>query len=141
MKNEPWVRLGIFMRPKISEKPADNINSKPPRVMMLTASTSHSSMPVQSERRLCRRNPYRRGGREGAAEAPSRFERRVITRVHRLRQEPLLVIRPELAHFRVRLDRGVDQLVALLLATPDVEAPDDVAKVVEGERPARGVDE
>src|SRR5262245_7941766 len=138
MKNEPWVRLGIFMRPKISEKPADSRNSNPPSVMLFTASTNHKFIAVRFERRLCRRNPNRGGGREGAAEAPSRFHWRVIARVHRLRQEPFLVIRPELAHFRVRLDRGVDQLVALLLATPDVEAPDDVAKVGEGERAEAG---
>src|SRR5262245_9333874 len=131
MKNEPWVRFGIFIRPKISEKPADRRKSKPPSVTLFTASTNHKFIAVRFERRLW----------EGAAEAPSRFHWRVITRVHRLREEPLLVIRPELAHLRVRLDRGVDQLVALTLATPDVEAADDVAKVVEGERPARGVHE
>src|SRR5258705_13812743 len=41
MKNEPWVRFGILMSPKISEKPADSRNSRPPSVMLLTASSSH----------------------------------------------------------------------------------------------------
>src|SRR5262245_30429435 len=127
MKNEPCVRLGIFIRPKISEKPADSRNSKPPSVMLFTASTSHKFIAFRFERRLCRRHGYRGGGREGAAEAPSRFQWRVVARVHGLRQEPLLVVRPELAHLRVRLDRGVDQLAALLLAAPDVEGPHDVA--------------
>src|SRR5262245_23508411 len=122
MKNEPWVRFGIFIRPKISEKPADRRKSKPPSVTLFTASTNHKFIAVRFERRLCRRNPYRGGGREGAAEAPSRFHRRVVARVHRLSQEPLLVVRPELAHFRVRLDRGVDQLAAFLLAAADIEA-------------------
>src|SRR5262245_9144944 len=130
MKNDPCVRLGIFIRPKISENPADSRNNSPPSVMLLTASTSHRFIAVRLERRL-----------QGAAEAPSRFQRRIITRVHRLSEEPLLVVRPELAHLRVRLDRGVDQLVALALAAPDVEAPDDVAQVIERERPARRVDE
>src|SRR5215813_14017929 len=136
MKNEPCVRLGIFMRPKMSEKPADSRNSRPPSVMLFTASTNHKFMPGRFEQRLCRRNPYEGGGREGAAEAPSRFERWVVARVHGLRQEPLLVVRPELAHLRIRLDRGVDELAALLLAAADIEVPDDVAEVVEGECPA-----
>src|SRR5262245_28391412 len=141
MKNEPCVRLGIFMRPKMSEKPADRRNSNPPSVMLFTASTNHKFMPDRFERRLCRRNPYRGGGREGAAEALSRFQRWVVARVHGLRQEPLLVVRPELAHLRIRLDRGVDELAALLLAAADVEVPDDVAEVVEEKRPARSIDE
>src|SRR5262249_18431927 len=136
MKNEPCVRLGIFMRPKMSEKPADRRNSKPPSVMLFTASTSHKFISFWFERRLCRRNPYLGGGREGAAEAPSRLERWVVARVHGLRQEPLLVVRPELAHLRIRLDRGVDELAALLLAAADIEVPDDVAEVGEGKWPA-----
>src|SRR5215813_14220335 len=141
MKNEPCVRLGIFMRPKMSEKPADSRNSRPPSVMLFTASTNHKFMPGRFEQRLCRRNPYGGGGREGAAEAPSRFQRWVVARVHGLRQEPLLVVRPELAHLRICLDRGVDELAALLLAAADVEIPDDVAKVIERKRAARSVDE
>src|SRR5262249_5840746 len=125
MKNEPCVRLGIFMRPKMSEKPADRRNSRPPSVMLFTASTNHKFMVFRFERRL-----------RGAAGAPSRFQRGIITRVDRLRQEPLLVVRPELAHLRIRLDRGVDELAALLLAAADIEAPDDVAEVVEGKWPA-----
>jgi hypothetical protein len=40
MKKEPWVRFGILMRPKISEKPADRRKRRPPSVTLLTASTS-----------------------------------------------------------------------------------------------------
>src|SRR5262245_32571988 len=110
MKNEPCVRLGIFSRPKISEKPADRSNSNQPSVMLFTASTNHKLIAFRVARRICRRDRYRGGGREGTAEAPSRLERGIVARVDRLRQEPLLVVRPELAHFRVRLDHGVDEL-------------------------------
>src|SRR5207247_7140914 len=120
MKNEPWARFGIFINPKISEKPADRRNRSPPSVMLLTASSSQ---------RLTL------GG------LPSAFHRRIVARVHRLRQEPLLVVGPELADLGIRLDRCVDELVALLFASPDVEAPDHVAEAVERERPAGRVGE
>src|SRR5712691_2712882 len=127
MKNEPWARLGIFIRPKISEKPAESRKRRPPSVMLLTLSTSQ---------RLMSRRPL------APVKGPrSALQRGIVARVHGLREEPLFVIRPELAHLRKGLDRRVDELVALPLAPPDVEAPDDVAEVVERERPARRVGE
>src|SRR5205823_1458315 len=127
MKNEPCVRFGIRIRPKISEKPADRRNSKPPSVTLLMA---------RSSQRLTGAPPADR-----VLPPASALEGRVVARVHGLREEPLLVVGPELAHVRVRLDGGVDQLVALLLAAPNVEAPHHVAEMIEGERPARGVGE
>src|SRR5512147_2114050 len=121
MKKEPWVRFGIRISPKISENPADSRKSRPPSVTLLTASTSQ---------RLIERI----GG--GSA-----LERRIVPRVDRLGEEPLLDVGPELAHLRVRLDRGVDELVALALAAPDVEVADHVAEMIEGERPAGRVGE
>src|SRR4029453_4407599 len=97
MKNEPCVRLGIFMRPKISEKPADRRNSKPPSGSLFPPSPNHKFIVFRLEWRLCRRSPSRGGGRKGAAEAPSRFQRWVVARVHGLRQETLLIVGPELA--------------------------------------------
>ncbi len=41
MKNDPCVRFGILMSPKISENPADRRKSRPPSVMLLTARSSH----------------------------------------------------------------------------------------------------
>src|SRR6266705_6833229 len=124
MKNEPWVRFGIFMSPKISENPADRRKRRPPSVMLLTASTTHRLMGSRSARR-----------------SPLCLERRIVARVHRLRQEPLLVVGPELADLGIGLDRRVDELVALLFAPPDIEAPDHVAEAVERERPAGRVGE
>src|SRR5262245_50769114 len=100
MKNEPWVRFGIFMSPNTSENPADSRNSRPPSVKLLTASTSQTFTVW-------------------ALGVPSALERRIVARVHGLREEPLLVVGPELADLWIRLDRGVDQPVALALAAAD----------------------
>src|SRR6266542_1747001 len=121
MKNDPCVRFGIFMRPKMSEKPADSRKSRPPSVMLLMASTS--------QRLMFARGP-------GAVSA---LQRGIVTGVDGLREEPLLLVGPELTHLRIRLDRGVDELVALLLAAADVEVPHDVAEVIEAEGAARRV--
>src|SRR5499427_6545548 len=120
MKNEPWVRLGIRMSPKIKEKPAERRKRRPPSVMLLTASSSHRFTP----------------GGPGSA-----LQRRIVARVDRLREKPLLVVRPELADLRIRLDGRVDEPVPLPFAAPDIEVADDVAEVVEAERPARGIGE
>ena len=44
MNSEPCVRFGMRINPKISEKPADNRNSSPPNVTLLTDSTSQKFM-------------------------------------------------------------------------------------------------
>ena len=44
MNSEPCVRFGIRISPKISEKPADSRNSRPPKVTLLTVSTSQKFM-------------------------------------------------------------------------------------------------
>ena len=41
MKNEPCIRLGMRISPKISEKPADSRNSSPPMATLLTASVRY----------------------------------------------------------------------------------------------------
>src|SRR5689334_7638443 len=115
MKNEPCERFGIRISPKISEKPAESRKSRPPSVTLLTASTNQIIAPA----------------------ARSALQRRKVARAHRLGEEPLLVVRPELADLRIGLDGRVDELVALLFHAADVEAADDVAEVVEAERPPR----
>src|SRR5690349_15921297 len=45
MNNEPCVRFGMRISPKISEKPADSRNNRPPKVMLLAVSTSQKVMP------------------------------------------------------------------------------------------------
>src|SRR6516162_10953411 len=69
----------------------------------------------------------------------SALHRWVVARINRLRQKPLFVISPELADIVVSLDRRIDELAVLALAAADVKATDDVAEMVEMERPARRV--
>ncbi len=40
MKNDPCIRLGMRISPKIRENPADNRNSRPPKAMLFTARVS-----------------------------------------------------------------------------------------------------
>src|SRR5437867_11451612 len=144
MKNEPCVRFGIFINPKISENPADSRKRRPPSVMLLTASTSHRLMGAYdwepASARGCRKTSVSpRGGRRSAP--ASALHRRKVARIDGLGEKPLLVIGPELAHVRIGLDRRVGELVPLPLAAADVEVADDVAEVVEAERSARRVGE
>src|SRR4029450_7510741 len=44
MKKAPCIRFGMRIRPKISEKPDDSRNSKPPSAMLFTASVSQRLM-------------------------------------------------------------------------------------------------
>src|SRR5665213_328325 len=44
MNNEPCVRFGMRISPKISEKPADRRNNRLPNVMLLTVSRSQKVM-------------------------------------------------------------------------------------------------
>src|SRR5579859_3223358 len=98
MKSEPCVRFGIRINPKISEKPAESRNSKPPRLTLFTPSTTHWLM-----------------GRLVRVATGSEFRGRGVAGIDRRRQIFRLVVGPELAHVGVGLHDGVDELVALLL--------------------------
>src|SRR5262245_60815354 len=130
MNSEPCVRFGMRISPKISEKPADSRNSSPPKAMLFAASSQ----------RFMRGDPCTTISCAVGA-GHSALERRIVARVDRLRQEPLLLVGPELADVLVGLDRRVDELAVLALAAPDVEVAHDVAEMVEVERPARRVGE
>src|SRR5262245_3731500 len=57
MKNEPCIRLGMRISPKIREKPADSRNSRPPSAMLFTARRTQTLMLVSTARaggRWCR---------------------------------------------------------------------------------------
>src|SRR5215467_5574845 len=51
MNREPCVRFGIFISPKISEKPADNRNSSPPKAILLPASSSEMFIARRSSQK------------------------------------------------------------------------------------------
>src|ERR1700722_11721306 len=126
MNSEPCVKFGIRISPKIREKPADSKNSRPPKVTLLTASTSQKVMSAVFPRSSCQKTA-------GACAAPAerialRLERRKVARIDRLRQELLLVVGPELTHVGVGLERFVDELAVHFLAFADVEVSDRVAE-------------
>src|SRR5215831_15559684 len=103
MNSEPCVRFGMRIRPKISAKPAESKNSRPPNAMLFAASSQ----------RFMRGDPYT------TATGRSALERRIVPRVDRLRQEPFLVEGPELADVLIGLDRHIDQLAVFALAAPN----------------------
>src|SRR6185437_15394155 len=119
MNIEPWVRFGMRISPKIKVKPADSRNSSPPSVTLLTE-------------RISQRFTGRAAGASG-------FQRRVVPRIDRLGEEPLLVIGPELAHVGIGLDRELGQFAVLLHQAADVDIPHHITEMIEVERPARRV--
>src|SRR4051794_8468353 len=127
MKNEPCIRFGIRISPKISEKPAESRNSKPPSARLFTPSVSQSVIHW----------PFAAGSRRRSLLQV--LGRRVVARIDRLLQELRGRIGPELADLRVGLDRGVDESAALALAAAHEHRADDVAALVEGDRAARRV--
>src|SRR5260221_11223267 len=93
MNSEPCVRFGIRISPKMREKPADSRKSSPPKVMLLTASTSQKFMVAAVPRSPCQRIA-------GACTAPAqrlalRFERREDAWVNRLSEELLFLLSAE----------------------------------------------
>src|SRR5207244_13335438 len=64
------------------------------------------------------------------------LRRRPVARIDRVLQELLLVIRPELAHVRIRIDDGLDEAYLIALDLADVDVAHDVAVHVEGHGPA-----
>src|SRR5439155_16815769 len=111
MYSDPWVRFAMRIRPKISEKPAASRNSRPPRARLF------SVCMIQ----YCTRNG---AGGPGPAFLPClRLEilrGRPVARVHRIFQELLRLVRPELAHIRVGVDDAVHQAPVLALDLADV---------------------
>jgi len=71
----------------------------------------------------------------------SALQRRIVARVHRLRQIRLLVVGPELADVAVDFDGGIDQLAVLALDLADEDVADNVAEMIEMEGAARRVGE
>ncbi len=60
--------------------------------------------------------------------------------VDRVLQELVGIVGPELAHVRIRLDHGVDELATFLLDLADIDVADHVAVFVEAHGAARGLD-
>src|SRR2546422_8927592 len=108
MKRAPWVRFAIRISPKISEKPAESRNSRAPSARLFSVwMTQNCSLGLQVLRR------------------------REVARGHRVPQELLRVMRPELAHAGIGVDHAVHQPPALALHLAGVAVADDVAELVE----------
>src|SRR5215212_2538215 len=138
MKNEPCIRFGMRISPKISEKPAERRNSKPPSARLFTPSVSQSVIDYP---------PPRSGGGFGLRlpritnplASLQVLGRRVVARIDRLLQELRRRVGPELADLGVGLDGGVDEVAPFSLAAAHEHRADDVAALVEGDRAARRV--
>src|SRR6187551_3496063 len=140
MNSEPCVRFGMRINPKIREKPADNRNSSPPKVMLLTANTSQKVIVAVFPPSSCQKSTA------GAFAAPaarlvSGFDRREVARIDRLLQEPLFVVSPELTHVVIGLDRLVDQLAVRLFEMANEDFADHVPQMVELDGTARRIGE
>src|SRR5215510_8239546 len=51
MKNAPCARLGILIRPKMSEKPDDNRNSRPPKATLFSVWMIQNCHCIEGPRR------------------------------------------------------------------------------------------
>src|SRR5258708_27889097 len=116
MKSAPWVRFAIRISPKMSEKPAASRNRSPPSARLFSVWMTQN---CRSRLQILRR--------------------REVARVHRVLEELLGLVGPELAHVRIGLDHGVHQPAVLALHLAAVVVADDVAVLVEADRAARGV--
>src|SRR6185312_4942451 len=138
MNSEPCVKFGMRISPKIREKPADNRNSSPPKVMLLTASTSQKVIVAVFQPSSCQKSTA------GAFAAPatrrvSGFDRRKVARIDRLLQELLLVISPELTHVVIGLDSFVDELAVRLFEMADEDVANHIPQMIELDRAARRI--
>src|SRR5713226_5040668 len=107
MNSAPCVRLAMRISPKMSEKPAASRNSRPPSARLFSVwMTQNCSLGLQI------------------------FRRREVARVHRVLQELLRVVGPELAHVGIGVDHAVHQAPVLALHLADVDVADHVAVFV-----------
>src|SRR5262249_19656684 len=165
MKNAPCARLGIRIRPKISEKPDDSRNNRPPKatlfsvwmiqnchcmlafarwqIPVLAAVTAGRGPAALLFRK--RSTPRSSPGGDGWGARPAEklhlqiLRRRIVARIDRVSEEFVLLVGPELADVGIGLDHRVDVAAVLLLDLADIRITDDVAELVEPHRTAQGV--
>src|SRR5713226_4177968 len=100
MKKEPCIKFGMRMSPKMSEKPAESRNSRPPKATLFTASVSQ---------RLIVSPPTRRPRKSYSLRLLEIFRRRIVSRVDRIGEKRFLVVGPELTDAGIGLDHRVDE--------------------------------
>src|SRR2546421_6643570 len=114
MNSAPCVRLAMRISPKMSEKPALRRKRSPPSARLFSVWITQNCT-----------------GRSGFQV----LRRRPVARVHRVLEEPLGLVGPELAHVGVSVDDRVHQAAFLALDLADVDVADHVAVLVERNRP------
>src|SRR3982750_77141 len=119
MKYAPCDRFATRIRPKMSENPDESRNRSPPSASPFSDWMSQNRTGLQLLLEV------------------RRF--RGLARVHRLRQERLRIVLPELRDVRVRLDDGVLQAPVLALPLADVDRHDGIAVLVDLDRPAEAL--
>src|SRR5579859_249843 len=113
MNIEPCVRFAMRIRPKISEKPAESRNSRPPRARLFNVWMIQYCM-------VCRWKPNSPplpvGKRRETGASRLLLEvlrRRPVARVDRVLQEFVGLVFPELADVRIGVNHGVHQATVL----------------------------
>src|SRR5450759_3284009 len=127
MKKAPCVRLASRIKPKISEKPDDSRNNRPPSDRLLRPWMIQNCI-------VCRSRPESCALRCPATQAESLLQvlcRRIVARIDRIFQECGLVIGPELADIRVGLDDRVDQPPIFSGYLANIDVADGIAEFVE----------
>src|SRR3954469_13004618 len=104
MKSAPCVRLAMRIRPKMSENPAASRNSSPPSARLFSVWMTQNCME-RSE--AARWNQSSEAARWSSLLQVLR--RREVPRVHRVLQELLGLVGPELADVGIGMDHRVHQ--------------------------------
>src|SRR5579875_75248 len=115
MKNEPCIRFGMRIKPKISERPQASKNKRPPIAILLIVRTSHRfifRLAVLSEDRRIR-----------------------VARIGRRCEILLRIEGPKLADVGISFDDRVDEFTVHPIDAPDEDVSYDVAVFVEVKRP------
>src|ERR1700722_17663540 len=107
MNIEPCVRFGIRISPKISEKPADSRNNRPPNVTLLTVSSTQNV--ISGALALPGRKHWQTQIRR-LLFSSAFCQRWVVARVNRMREEFLFGPVPELTDIVISLDGLVPDL-------------------------------
>src|SRR5215468_8213210 len=127
MKKAPCVRLASRIKPKISEKPDESRNNRPPSDRLLRPWMIQNCIVCRSVWKVVRVVATQR--------KPELLLqvlcRRIVARIYRIFQELRLVVGPELRDVGIGLDHGIDQATVRLRDLANVDVSDHIAEFVE----------
>src|SRR5882724_7734320 len=133
MKNAPCVRLANRIRPKMSEKPDESRNNRPPSDRLLRPWMIQNCIGSRSCFEKCCEVVVPQLMQNLWLQV---FCRRVIPGIHGILQECGLVIGPELADIRIGLDDGIDQASIAPCNLANIDVADHIAELIEFDEPA-----